>query len=81
MSLDQVVVHAQNARALASGDTTTASRIVELTGHAISSWRHLAGLDETKVSAISPAADDDLREIDIDGLTTYSKLLADKVCS
>ncbi len=47
-ALDKVVVHAQNAHALASGDASTADRIVELTGHAISSWRHLAGLDETK---------------------------------
>jgi hypothetical protein len=45
MSLDQVAVHAQNAYALASGDTTTASRIIELTGHAIRSWRRPAGLD------------------------------------
>lgn len=47
-ALDKVVVHAQNARALASGDTTTASRITELTGHAISSWRQIAGREETK---------------------------------
>jgi hypothetical protein len=45
MALDKVVGHAQNAHALASGDATTASRIVELTRHAIRSWRHLAGLD------------------------------------
>ena len=44
-ALDKVVTHAQNAHALASGDATTAHRITELTGHAISSWRQLAGLD------------------------------------
>jgi hypothetical protein len=54
-ALDKVVVHAQNAHAVASGDTTTASRITEFTGHAISSWRHLAGLGEDKVRDISPA--------------------------
>ena len=32
MSLDKVVVHAQNAHGLASGDTTTVSRMIELTG-------------------------------------------------
>jgi hypothetical protein len=31
MSLEKVVVHAQNAHGLASGDTTTVSRMVELT--------------------------------------------------
>jgi hypothetical protein len=45
MALDKVVVHAQNAYALASIDTATASRITELTDHAIRSWRHLASLD------------------------------------
>jgi hypothetical protein len=54
-SLDKVVVHAQNAHSLASGDATTASRITGLTGHAISSWRHLAGLEETKTRDIRPA--------------------------
>ncbi|MFZ0905898.1 MAG: hypothetical protein WAN71_18925, partial [Mycobacterium sp.] len=54
-ALDKVVVHAQNAHAVASGDTTTASRITEFTGHAISSWRHLAGLDEDNARDISPA--------------------------
>ena len=47
MSLDRVVVHTQNAHALTSGDTPTASRITELTGHAIRCWRHLAGLDNS----------------------------------
>jgi hypothetical protein len=49
MALDKVGVHAQNAHALASGDATTAStasRITELTGHAVRSWRRLAQLDE-----------------------------------
>jgi hypothetical protein len=45
MALDKVVVHAQNAYVLASIDTAAASRITEFTGHAISSWRHLASLD------------------------------------
>lgn len=47
-ALDKAVVHAQNAYALASGDASTASRITELTGHAIRSWRRLAELDEHK---------------------------------
>jgi hypothetical protein len=51
MALDKVVVHAQNAYALASGDASTASRITELTGHAIRSWRRLAGLEEARNSA------------------------------
>jgi hypothetical protein len=49
-SLDKVVVHAQNAHALASVDATTADRITELTDHAISSWRELAGLQADKGS-------------------------------
>jgi hypothetical protein len=52
-TLDRVVAHAQNAHALASGDTTSASRMTELTGRAIRSWRHLAGLDNA--GNISPA--------------------------
>ena len=51
-ALDRVVVHAQNAHALASGDATTAERITELTGHAISSWRQLAGLEDDKGSVV-----------------------------
>jgi hypothetical protein len=50
LALDKVVVHAQNAYALASGDASTASRITELTGHAIRSWRQLAGLGEAKAA-------------------------------
>jgi hypothetical protein len=46
MSLDKVVSHAQNAHALASGDTTAAGRMTELAGHAIRAWRRLAGVDE-----------------------------------
>jgi hypothetical protein len=45
MALDNVIVHTQNAHALASADTPTPTRMAELTRHAISSWRHLAGLD------------------------------------
>jgi hypothetical protein len=54
-ALDKVVVHAQNAHAVASGETTTASRITELTGQAISSWRQLAGLDENTAREINTA--------------------------
>jgi hypothetical protein len=56
MALDEVVVHAQNAYGLTSGDAKTASRIIELTGHAIRSWRQLAGLQETQAArTIGPA--------------------------
>jgi hypothetical protein len=44
MTLDKVVVHTQNAHALASGDTTTPTRITQLTHHAICCWRDLSGL-------------------------------------
>jgi hypothetical protein len=52
-TLDQVVAHAQNAHALASG-RSRASRVVELTRHAIRLWRHLAGLDHDQARDISP---------------------------
>ena len=52
-SLDKVVVHAQNAHALASMGTPKAARITELTAHAIRSWRHLAGLDNSASEAPS----------------------------
>ncbi len=52
-SLDHVITHAENAHGLASGAATTASRVVELTGHAIRSWRHLASLDNSR--DITPA--------------------------
>jgi hypothetical protein len=55
MALDEVVVHAQNAYGLTSGDAKTASRIIELTGHAIRSWRQLAGLQGTQARTIGPA--------------------------
>ncbi|MGB6205595.1 MAG: hypothetical protein WBF82_01300 [Mycobacterium sp.] len=55
MSLDKVVVHAQNAHALASGDASTASRITALTGRAIASWRKLAALEPNKARAVGPA--------------------------
>ena len=55
MALDRVVIHTLNAHALASGDTTTATRITELTGHAIGSWRHLAGLNEQSAGDMSQA--------------------------
>jgi hypothetical protein len=43
-TLDQVIVHAQNAHAVASKGTN-ASQIVELTRHATRSWRDLADQD------------------------------------
>jgi len=55
MALDKVVVHAQNAYALASGDASAAIRVAELTGHAIRSWRRLAELDAQKARDVSPA--------------------------
>ena len=54
-ALDQTVARVQNAHALASGDTATASRMTELTGHAIASWRALAGLNTGKVRDVIPA--------------------------
>ena len=54
MSLDKVVVHAQNAHGLPSGDTATVSRMIELTGHAIRSWRQLAGLAQDTARDIRP---------------------------
>jgi hypothetical protein len=53
MALDKVIVHAQNAHALTSGDTPTATQITELTGHAIRAWRQLAGLDNAR--EVNPA--------------------------
>jgi hypothetical protein len=53
-TLDKVVGPAQNAHALASGDVTRASRVVELTSHAIRSWRHLAGLDNAHDISAAP---------------------------
>jgi hypothetical protein len=54
MALDEVVIHAQNAYALTSGDATTAGRIIELTEHAIRSWRQLAGLEQNPTRTSSP---------------------------
>ena len=54
MSLDKVVAHAQNAHGLASGDTTTVSRTIELTSHAIRSWRQLARLAQDTARDIRP---------------------------
>jgi hypothetical protein len=53
ITLDNVVTYAENAHALASGDTSAASRITEFTGHAIRSWRHLASMDNAE--NVSPA--------------------------
>jgi hypothetical protein len=55
MALDRVMIHTLNAHALASGDSTTATRITEVTGHAIRSWRHLAGVDEQSARNMSQA--------------------------
>jgi hypothetical protein len=55
MALDRVLIHTLNAHAHGSGDASTASRITELTGHAIRSWRHLAGLDEQSARDMSQA--------------------------
>jgi hypothetical protein len=55
MSLDKVIVHTQNAYALASGDTTRPSRMTELARHAIRSWRQLAGLDQNATPDVSQA--------------------------
>jgi hypothetical protein len=52
-ALDDVIIHAQNAYALASGVASTASRITVLTGRAIQSWRRLAQVDEAR--DVSPA--------------------------
>jgi hypothetical protein len=54
IALDNVVIHAQNALALASEEDATASRITEFTGHAISSWRRLAGLGDDNSTDIDP---------------------------
>jgi hypothetical protein len=56
MALDKVVVHAENAHALASGDVSTASRITEFTGHAISSWRDLASAFTAPTAGATPAS-------------------------
>ncbi|WP_235215966.1 hypothetical protein [Mycobacterium kyorinense] len=44
MTVEEVTAHAVHAHALAARGST-ANRIVEVTGHAIDSWRRLAGLD------------------------------------
>jgi hypothetical protein len=54
LRVDRVVSHALRAHALAS-QGTTASWVVELTRHAIRSWRDLAGLDaDGNVDRASP---------------------------
>jgi hypothetical protein len=52
IALDRVVAHAQNAHAMASRDSNTASRIADFAGHAIRSWRDLAGLDEEATDSV-----------------------------
>jgi hypothetical protein len=52
LMVDEVTAHALRAHALAS-EGTTASRTLELTRHAIRSWRHLAGPDSA--DDITPA--------------------------
>jgi hypothetical protein len=53
MTLDQVVAHAENAHGIAC-KSTKASQIVELTRHAIRSWRDLAGLDNAGDNSPAP---------------------------
>jgi hypothetical protein len=53
-SLDRVIAHAENAHAWAFGATSMASRITEFTGHAIRSWRRLAGLDQQPADGVGP---------------------------
>ena len=50
-SLDRVIAHAENAHAWASGTAGTASRITQFTGHAIHSWRDLAGVNNAGQAA------------------------------
>jgi len=45
LRLDEVIGHALNAHAIAAEDTPL-RRIVEVSGHAIRTWRELAGLDD-----------------------------------
>jgi hypothetical protein len=54
VALDRVIAHAETAHAWASGTTSTASRITEFTGHAIRSWRDLAGLDQQTAHGVGP---------------------------
>jgi hypothetical protein len=55
-ALDAVTGNAVRAHALAAGGTA-ATRVVELTRHATRTWRHLAGMDNTR--DINPARADD----------------------
>ncbi|MGB7872530.1 MAG: hypothetical protein WBM01_30435 [Mycobacterium sp.] len=56
---NQPIYLAVKGDALASGDASAASRITELTGHAVRSWRQLAHLDEdveeNNARVVSPA--------------------------
>lgn len=45
LRVDEVIGHALNAHAIAA-EGATVRRIVEVTGHAIGTWRALAGLDD-----------------------------------
>jgi hypothetical protein len=45
-TLDAITGYALRAHVLATGGSATSTRIVELTGRAIGSWRRLAGLDK-----------------------------------
>ena len=62
-SLDRVVTHAEKAHALAPGTAGTASRIVELAGHAIRAWRELAGLDEGEDATATKSSWTELRSV------------------
>jgi len=51
LNVDDLIAHALNAHAAASG-RSAATRIAEVTGHAIRSWRDLAGLDARDASPV-----------------------------
>jgi hypothetical protein len=60
VTMDAVTAHAVRAHALAAAGTT-ASRIVEVTRHAIRSWRDLAGLNDGR--EINQAPVDNARQL------------------
>jgi hypothetical protein len=60
VTVDKVTAHAVRAHALAAGGTT-ASSIVEVTRHAIRSWRDFAGLNDGR--EINPAPVDNARQL------------------
>ncbi len=70
-ALDDVVVKAQNAYAFASAEKTAASRVIELTRHAIGSWRRLAGMDEIPATKGVPAITEG-KQADRDRVAAYA---------